>query len=112
MVARIFEMTEDFRYFLKVHDSMPYLPTRFLTVRKPMFIITKKHIADCALHRSVVANTAYITSAAFRFVCVFYQCFIVVTVTVIYGPVWIKANPATKDTSKCPTFYNIFFVRI
>ena len=108
MVARIFEMTEGFRYFLKVHDSMPYVPTRFLTVRKPRLIITKKHIADCALHRSVVANTVYITFTAFRFLCVFYKGFIVVTVTVIYGPVCIKAYLATKDTSKCTTFHDIF----
>ena len=112
MVARIFEMTEGFRDFLKVHDSMPYLSTRFLTVRKPRFIITKKHIADCALHRSVVANTAYITSTAFRFVCDFYQCFIVVTVTVIYGPVWIEADAATQDTPKCSTFHDVFLVRM
>ena len=95
MVARIFKMTEGFRYFLKVHNAMPYIPTSFFTVRKPSFIIAQKHIADCALHRSVVAHTAKITFTTFWFICIFDQRFVVVTVTVIYRPVWIEADAAT-----------------
>jgi hypothetical protein len=105
-------MTEGFCYFLKVHYGMPYIPTSFVTVWKPCFIVTQKHIADCALHRSVVAHTTYITFAAFRFLGVFHQRFVVVIVTVVYGPVWIEAYPATQDTSKFGTFHNIFLVRM
>jgi hypothetical protein len=79
---------------------MPYIPTSFVTVWKPSFIVAQKHIADYALHRNVVANTAYITFTAFRLLCIFDQRLVEVTVTVIYGPVWIKADAAAQDTSK------------
>jgi hypothetical protein len=91
---------------------MPYIPTSFVTVWKPCFIVTQKYIADLAIHRRVVALTTYITFTAFRLLCVFYQRFVVVIVTVIYGPVWIEADPATQDTSEYGTFHNIFLVRM
>lgn len=105
-------MTEGFRYFLKVHNGMPYIPTSLFTVRKPSFVIAQKHIADCALHRSVVAHTAKITFTAFRFISIFHQRFVVVTVSVIYRPVWIEADAATQDTSECRTFQNVLLVRM